>query len=304
MRIATYYWPGMYWIDIARSKGWFEEAGLAAEFVDANADYYGAVDEVGKGSLDTISAWLFDLVKFRQQGVPLVMVLATDESYGSEALVGSTAIQSVGGLRNQRVGVPLGTALVYELEVMISRFGLTLADITLVNMAAEKATEELAAGTVDALITWEPYASEAVAAGGNKLYDSSTLPGLVMAGMVFSEDFIAQRPEDIQRMLRVWYRTTAYLRANPEESFAIVARANGVNPEEAKAFAANSQILGLKDNLEAFTYASGLESLFGSSRKINRFLIKHEPEITTPIDGETVLNGQFLRELARDEGRW
>lgn len=303
MRIATYNWPGMYWIDIARSKGWFEEAGLVAEFVDVNADYYGAVADVRNGNLDTLAIWLFDVIKLHHQGAPLVMVLATDESYGSEALVGGPAIESVEQLRNQRVGVTLETSLVYELEVMLSRFGLTLEDITLVDMAAEKAAEELASGTVDALLTWEPYASQAIAAGGNKLYDSAMLPGLVTAGMTFSEEFIAQRPGDIQRFLRVWYRATAYLRTHPEESFAIVAEANGVRPEEVEAFAANSRILGLRDNLQAFTYASGLESLFGSSRRINRFLIKHDPEITRPIDGGSVLNGQFLRKLAQDEGQ-
>lgn len=303
MRIATYYWPGMYWIDIAREKGWFEEAGLAVEFVDANADYYAAVDDLQTGAVDTIAAWLFDVVKRSQKGAPLVMVLATDESNGSEALVSSPEIQSVEQLRNRRIGATLGTALVYELDVMLSRFGLSIDDVTLVDIDAEKAVEELEARSVDAVITWEPFISEAIATGGNRLYDSSKLPGLIMAGMTFRQGFIQQRPEDVQRLLQVWHRTTRYINADQEQAFAMIAAIYEVTPEEVANFAEDNHILGLRDNVQAFTYASGLESLFGSARKINRFLIRREPDIMTPVDGTTILDGQFVRELVRAEGR-
>jgi NitT/TauT family transport system substrate-binding protein len=303
MRIASYYWPGMYWVDIARHKGWFEEAGLSAEFPNVNADYYGALEELSNGSLDTLTVWMFDLIKRRQQGSPLVMVLATDESDGSEALIASPGIESVQQLKNRRVGVALGTALVYELDAMLSRFGLDLDDVVLVDIAPEKAAEELATQNVAAVITWEPFSSAAEAAGGTKLYDSSSLPGLVVAGMTFRESFIKQRPEDIQRMVRVWRRATDYISNHRAEAFTIVAEAQGVTVEEVASFAETTAILGLRDNIKAFTYASGLESLFGSARKINRFLIKREPDITDSVDGVSVLDGQFVRELVRERSR-
>src|SRR5712691_126502 len=40
LRVAAYYWPGMYWIDIANDLGWFREAGLNVAIVDTNADYF------------------------------------------------------------------------------------------------------------------------------------------------------------------------------------------------------------------------------------------------------------------------
>ncbi|TBW57591.1 hypothetical protein EZI54_05975 [Marinobacter halodurans] len=66
-------------------------------------------------------------------------------------------------------------------------------------------------------------------------------------------------------------------------------------------FAGDNRILDLRDNLNAFTYASGLQSLFGSTRKINRFLLKRSAEGATAVESGNILNGEFVRELARQE---
>ncbi|MBF0398434.1 MAG: hypothetical protein HQK78_16780 [Desulfobacterales bacterium] len=39
IKIARYYWPGYYWKEIADKMGWFKEAGLNVELIDANSDY-------------------------------------------------------------------------------------------------------------------------------------------------------------------------------------------------------------------------------------------------------------------------
>lgn len=300
MRIGTYYWPGMYWIDIARSKGWFKEAGLNVTFVDTNPDYYGAVTDVQEGDLDTLAIWLFDLMQMYEDGSDLAMVVATDESDGSEALVGSADIASVSQLEGKRIGVPEGTALVYALDAMLARYGLTMEDVSLVNIDPEKAATKLAAGDVDAVMTWEPYAS-AAAVNGHRLYDTSMVQGLITAGMVFRREFIEGRPEDIHAMLKVWHRATQYIHAEPETAFAIVAEAQGVSAEEVADFAELNHILGLRENVTAFTYASGLESLFGSARKIQRFLLKTNGEDTLLKPPDSILSGRFVRELARQE---
>ncbi|TBW57590.1 hypothetical protein EZI54_05970 [Marinobacter halodurans] len=215
LRISTYYWPGMFWIDIARTKGWFEEAGLNAELVDYNDDYYASLDDLRAGGIDAADLWLFDLVRLNQQGANLVLVLAADESNGSEGIASREGITAVEQLEGQRIGVPLGTALVYELDVILARFGVSLEDVTLVDVAAEKAAEVLSQDRADAVMTWEPYLSEAGRVG-RRLYDSSKLPGLMAAGITFRKSFVDSRPQDIQKMVEVWHRATRFIKDHPE----------------------------------------------------------------------------------------
>ncbi len=46
MKIARYYWPGLYWIEIADKMDWFKEAGLNVEIIDTNPDYYASIDDM------------------------------------------------------------------------------------------------------------------------------------------------------------------------------------------------------------------------------------------------------------------
>ncbi|KAA0695062.1 hypothetical protein DT594_09400 [Halopseudomonas laoshanensis] len=301
MRIGAYYWPGTYWIDIAHSKGWFVEAGLNVEIIDANQDYYGAVTDIHEGNLDTLTVWLFDVVKRRQMGEKLVMVLATDESVGSEALIGAGSVDSVEQLKGGRIGVPFESAMVYALDEILSHFGMTLDDVVLVDMVPETASEVLAAGEVDAVMTWEPYATRTERTGGNRLYDSSQMPGLIMAGMIFRDDFIQGRHDEILRMLRVWHRATQYLQSHQKEAYRIVAEVNGATTQEVADFAKHSHIMNLQDNVQAFTYASGVESLFGSARKINRYLIRKDSAVAPLIEETDLVKGRFVRALVREE---
>lgn len=45
IRVSAYYWPSMYWVDIANKKGWFKEAGLNVEAVDTNANFFASFDD-------------------------------------------------------------------------------------------------------------------------------------------------------------------------------------------------------------------------------------------------------------------
>ena len=55
IRIGAYEWPGNYWIDVAWTKGWFAEAGLNVERIDAEGKYFESLDALASGKID---AWV------------------------------------------------------------------------------------------------------------------------------------------------------------------------------------------------------------------------------------------------------
>ncbi len=298
IRAGRYYWPGEYWLDIAQHKGWFKEAGLAVELVDTNDDYYGSLKELAAGRrLDTHGLYLFDLVIFDLEGADLVMVLASDQSSGVEALVARGPIRRIGDLRGKTVAVPRGTFLEYFLSAALAREGLRLDQVRLLDRVTEKLPAELAAGSLDAIVTWEPGVTEAVdKARGRRLLDSSQVPGLSPSGFVFKRDFIARRPQDVEAFARVWRRTTAFIKEKPGEAFAIIASIYGKPVAEVEALARIDLILDLRDNLTAFSYAAGLESLHGAARQINDFLVE-QGRTTKRLDTADLLDSRFIRRL-------
>jgi NitT/TauT family transport system substrate-binding protein len=300
MVVAKYYWPGEYWIEIADKKGWFKEAGLNVVFVDTNPDYYKSIEDMAAGKLDVNNLPLFALMRFNMKGKSLVMVVNSDQSWGAEALVVQSEIESIQGLKGKSVGVSADTYTEYILDVVLERSGLLPSDIIKVDILEEQAANDFTEHKVDAIITWEPFVTLALKGRtGRKLFNTAEIPGISPNGQVFHRSFIEERPGDVQAYVNVWYRTTQFIKENPTEAFAIIAEIYGVTPGEVEAFAEQDTILDLQDNLKAFTYGVGFESLHGTAREINNFMI--EKGITDKqLDSTEFLDPQFIRAVREE----
>lgn len=297
MKVARYYWPGTYWVEIADKKGWFEEAGLNIELIDSNPDYWRSLQDTVDGKIDVSNFTLFDLMHFNAGGADLVLVINGDNSTGSEAIVVRSAITTLADLKGKTIGVDTGTYLEYILDVVLRRYGLTPDDVTKIKIAGEKAAEEFEKGKLDAIITWEPVISEAIVqSNGRKLFDTSAIPGISPGGHTFRRSFIKERPDDVQAYVNVWHKTTLFIKENPDEAFGIIAGIYNVTPGEALAFARLARILDTRDNLTSFSYGAGFESLHGTARQINNFLIA-EGVTKKQLNSTEFIDATFIRAI-------
>jgi NitT/TauT family transport system substrate-binding protein len=150
---------------------------------------------------------------------------------------------------------------------------------------------------VDAVVTWEPTLTKAVEeAHGHKLWDSTIIPGLSPSVLATRASLVRERPEDLQKLLDVWQRGSEFIQQHPEEAFAIVARTNKKTLAEVRQFAAGVRLLDRRANLVAFSYGAGFDSLHGSARMMNDFLVK-EKLAPKPIDSIALLNDSFLKAM-------
>jgi NitT/TauT family transport system substrate-binding protein len=297
LRIAGYYWAGSFWVDIANEKGWFKEAGLEVTIVNTNQDYFASFADLVEGRLDLNDLTLFDVMLLNSKGADLVGIITTDQSAGADGIVARAGIDTLAGLKGKRIGGGKGTYVEYLLSIVLGREGLAMSDFTLVDMPGEKAQERLAAGVVDAVVTWEPALTEAVEKGhGHKLWDSTIIPGLSPSLLATRASLVRERPEDLQKLLGVWQRGSEFIQQHPEEAFAIVARANQKTLAEVRQFVAGIRLLDRRANLVAFSYGAGFDSLHGSARMMNDFLLK-EKLVSKPIDSITLLNDRFLKAM-------
>jgi len=300
MKIARYYWPGEYWIEIADKKGWFKEAGLNVEIIDTNPDYFASIKDMVAGRMDMNNFYLFDFISFIAKGSALVMVINSDTSFGVDAIVAKQEIENIQGLKGKTIATTKGTYLEYILGMALNRSNLTLDDVVIVDMPGETVAEEFIKGTVDAIVTWEPEVSKAIEKGsGRKLFDTSEIPGISPNGGVFHRSFIEKRPGDVQAFVNVWHKTTKFIKENPKEAFSIIAGIYKKTPGEVQALAQIDKILDLQDNLIAFSYSTGFESLHGAAYKINDFMLK-KGITDKQLDSLEFLDDQFIRALQRE----
>lgn len=300
MKVPRYYWPGSYWVEIADTMGWFKEAGLNVELIDTNPDYYASLDDMVAGKMDTNNFSLFDMIRHNLRVSDLVMVMNSDNSFGLEAIVAKEDITNIKNLRGKRIGVRENTYLDYIVEIALERVGLESADCTIVDVVPEKVVEAFIAGSLDAVVTWEPFVTEAVQRGkGKKLFDTSEIPGILPNGFAFHRSFIEKRGGDVQAFVHVWHRTTLFIKEHPKEAFGIIAGIYRKPPGEVQDMASKDRIMDMQDNLGAFLYSSGFESLHGVVRYMNNYFIKHKATDAL-LDSTDYLDARFVRALKQE----
>ncbi len=299
IRIARYYSPGMYWIDIAKQKGWFQEEGLSVQFVDTNSDYYLSIQQMANGELVDVHTFaLYDMLMFNIQGTDLVMVVNTDNSFGTEAIVARESISSIHELKGKTIAVSQNSYTEYILDVALSESGLTLNDVTLIDLpAVERGTQSFIEGKYDVIVTWEPYVSVAMSKGGShSLFDTSQIKGISPNGQVFHQRFLDERPNDVQRYVNVWHTTTEYIKEHRQEAYQIIADTYGTTWEDVAKLESFDKILDLEQNLATLAYSNELQSLHGTVRNINRFMINRG--ITDKrLDSKVLIERSFIERL-------
>ncbi len=297
IRLGTYEWPGSYWIDVAWQKGWFAEAGLNVERVDTDLRYFEALDDVANGKLEGMGFTQFDLVRYAAAGHELVGIAAIDYSNGAEAIISRPGIERLRDLRGKRVALHRNTYLEYLLSIVAQREGFSLDDLTLVDASGEGALTELKAGRVDAVFVWEPYATEAQeAVNGARLFSTADLPSLTYSVFSMRRDFIAEHPAEVQALLGIWRRAVQFIRDNPDESCELVARAFDVPVRSIRDLMRTDRILDLADNGRAFSYSAGFQSLHGSWRRMNDFMIERGI-VVRRVESPSHLDSRFIRAL-------
>jgi NitT/TauT family transport system substrate-binding protein len=293
MNVAKNYWPGQFWIEIAYEKGWFDEAELNVKLVDTNEDYFQGVQDTADGHIDTNQLVLFDLMDSNLRGANLVAVMNSDISSGADGVVATKDIQQVADLKGKRIGIQKGTFTEFMAQTMLENSGVG-SMVEFIEVESDS-PQPFIDKTVDALVTWDPHLETAVKQGsGRILFDSLLIPGMIPDLHVFKKQFIEERPEDVQAYINVWHRTTQYIKSNPDQAFQIIADVNNVPINDVKKLAEKATILDLAYNKQAFLFSNDFESLHGTSRKINNFMI--EKGITDKqMDTTQFLDARFIR---------
>jgi NitT/TauT family transport system substrate-binding protein len=296
IRIATYSWPGSYWIDVASDKGWFDDAGLNVERVDVNLKYFASMEKVNSGELDGMGFTEYDLVRHVTAGNDLVGIIAVDYSEAAEALIAKPDIHRLQDLKGKKIALHRGTYLEYLLSVVAERDHLNLDEFELVEMNGDDAIKAFSAGTIDAVLAWEPFVTDAKAAGGVQIFSAADFPGLTYSVFTLRREFIEQHPREVEALAQVWKRAERYIREHPDEACAIVARLSNEPLPYVQGLLRTDRTLGLADNSRAFSYAAGFESLHGSWRRMNDFML-NRGLVTRRVDSPAHLDSRFIRAL-------
>ena len=285
-------WPGWLPWQVTEEMGFFEEAGVEVELVWFEG-YLDSINAFAAGQLDGNSQTLSDTLLSVAAGSDQRIVLTNDNSTGNDQIIVDASITAIPDLVGKEIGVEAGVVDHFLLALGLEQEGLTLDDVTIVNLETGAAASAFAAGQMDAVGVFAPFTTVAMEReGAHVLFTSGDFPGSIPDHLAVSGELVETRPEAVQRIINAWYMTLDYINENPEEAIAIMAERAGVSVEEYEEYDAGTTLFSAEEAAAAYTSGEDFSHLDYAAREIATFLLE-TGFVEDEIDVTKVLDGSF-----------
>jgi len=156
----------------------------------------------GSGAADVAVVTLDSVVRMREAGQKLQVLMVLSQSAGADAILARQGIQRMEDLKGRRVGIER-SAGTYLLVNALESAGMTMGDIEMVPMFQSEMELALQTSQVEAVVTTEPWLTRLAHSGVHRLYDSTQLKVPIMYLLAASERACSGSREDLVSLLKV-----------------------------------------------------------------------------------------------------
>ncbi len=217
---------------VAQHEGFFTSNGLNVEPIKFTAGpaYFSAFlsKSIDVGFMGTPPA-----VIGIAQGVPMQIFAVENYAPGSEALVvrKESGINSLKDLKGKKIATKRGSSGDYALQSALKKVGLTLSDITFLDVDVSALIPAFTRGDIDGGWYWEPWQGEMIAAGGKQIATDGEIG--IAGGIVWvaQSDWLAQNGEIVERLLKAVDQATAVINKDPQKAASYIVADMGVTQE-------------------------------------------------------------------------
>jgi NitT/TauT family transport system substrate-binding protein len=269
-------WPGWFPWQVAQEKGLFAANGVNVE-LKYFENYLDSLTALSTGQVTANSQTLNDtLISVSAPGArKQTIVLVNDNSTGNDQIIARDGIATVADLRGKTIAVEQGTVDHFLLLLALKRAGLTGKDVTIKALPTADAAAAFKAGQVDAVGAFAPFTTIALERMGSKaIATSSEFPGAIPDHLVFAADFVKQHSDDVQKVVKTWFDTLAWISAHKTEATAIMAKKAGVSEQDYTSYDAGTTIFTREQNLAAFASGTTPANLDYQAAQIADFLVE------------------------------
>jgi NitT/TauT family transport system substrate-binding protein len=290
VKVGVSDWTGWVAWYVAQDQGYFRKYGADVKLVWF-ANYSDSIAALSTGQLDANSQTWSDTLGPLAKGIPLKAVLVNDNSAGNDAVMVGPKLQSFADLRGHTIALEQYSVSHFVLYTALARNGLTPKDVKVVNLAAGDAAAAFMSGRVDAAVVWNPWISQIEKSGrGRALFTSAQMPGLI-PDLLVAQTAAIQNPakrKDLIAMIRAWFDTESFIRANPDRAVAIMAKVVGMDREQYRVFLPGTKFFDRAANQDAFDPHS-TRSLVTVAPNIGGFLLTNklidaQPDASKGVD--------------------
>ena len=215
-------WTGFAPLTLAKEAGIFEKHGLdvtLTKIPQASRHLALASGDI-QCAATTIETW----ITWNANGVPGTQIFQMDKSYGADGMVVRSDIASIKDLKGKTVAASTpGTAPYFTLAWFLDKNGLSVKDVSVVNLEPGPAAQAFIAGQNDAAMTYEPYLSavrDAPEAG--KIIATTLDYPMIMDTFGCTPDFLKEHPDAAKALAASYFEALDYIAQNQDKAYEIM----------------------------------------------------------------------------------
>ena len=215
-------WTGFAPLTLAKEAGIFAKNGLDVtikKIPQASRHLAIASGDI-QCAATTVETWIV----WNANGVATTQLFQMDKSYGADGMVVRNNIASIKDVKGKTVAASApGTAPYFTLAWFLKKNGLTVKDVTVVNMEPGPAAQAFIAGQNDAAMTYEPYLSavRAKPEAGKIIATTLDYP-MVMDTFGCTPKFIAEHEAAVKALVKSYFEAVELIKSDPKKAYEVM----------------------------------------------------------------------------------
>jgi NitT/TauT family transport system substrate-binding protein len=215
-------WTGFAPLTLAKEAGIFAKNGLDVtikKIPQASRHLAIASGDI-QCAATTVETWIV----WNANGVATTQLFQMDKSYGADGMVVRNNIASIKDVKGKSVAASApGTAPYFTLAWFLKKNGLSVKDVTVINMEPAPAAQAFIAGQNDVAMTYEPYLSavrDKPEAG--KIIATTLDYPMVMDTFGCTPKFIAENEAAVKALVKSYFEAVDMIKADPKKAYEIM----------------------------------------------------------------------------------
>ena len=238
IRIAVEFTTHSACAHIASQKGWYKEEGLAVTSYENYITGMALAAALSKGDIDAAYICLIPAINARANANVSIKIIAGIHKYGYGFVVNPDKVKSIDDLKKKEIRIGCtreGSPPDALLHKMIEKYELDKKQILkkVRRMNPPKLLLALKMGQLDAAFICEQFPSMAEGLGLRVFLTAEGLwPDMQGSVLVVREELLEERPDIVEKLVKVTKRATQFVNKHPEEAAEIVAKGLQITGEK------------------------------------------------------------------------
>ncbi len=277
-------WTGFAPLTLANQAGIFKKNGLDVSIKKIpQKDRHLAI---ASGDIQCAATTVETWIVWNANGVATKQIFQLDKSYGADGMAVRNDIASIKDLKGRTVAASApGTAPYFTLAWFLKKNGLSVKDVTVVNLEPAAAAQSFVVGQNDAAMTYEPYLSTVRAAPDKGKIIATTLDyPMIMDTFGCTPKFLADSPKAAKALADSYFEAVEMIGKEQAKAYEIMGADVKQSGEQ---FGNSAKYLRWQDKAANQKFFAGELQAFSKEAAdllLEIGIIKAIPEISSIID--------------------